>query len=370
MNQAVHIVDSLALGGAQRVLKTYFESEKINRNVHLLALREVDDPVIIDHRNVKVSKGRGRYSLRPLKDITRLIKSEDITIVHCHLFRAQIFGLLIKIGSHQKCRLIFHEHGRVVGRETESFIEAVLFRWFLRMSRNLVVWYACNSEFSRTCLVNVVPERESSMGVLMNPIARYSKNGVHAIRHGARRKFSVPRNSFVIGFAGRLIETKGWVDFLDAIHFLHENANIFFLIAGIGPDFHSVLRRIEELGLFESGRLLGHVHDMNEFFSSLDCFVMPSKWESHGISHLEAQQCGVPIIVTDVPGLSDTVKREENALFFTPGDYMELADRIRLLSHNPRERKRLASEGEINSRRFLVENYSRSLAQIEQSVLK
>ena len=59
MNQAVHIVDSLALGGAQRVLKTYFESEKNNRNVHLLALREVDDPVTIDHRNVKVSKGRG-----------------------------------------------------------------------------------------------------------------------------------------------------------------------------------------------------------------------------------------------------------------------------------------------------------------------
>ncbi len=96
MNQVVHIVDSLTIGGAQRVLKTYFESEKNSRNVHLLSLREVDDPVAIDHRNVKVSKGRGRYSLRPLKDIARLTKREDITILHCHLFRAQIFGLLIK----------------------------------------------------------------------------------------------------------------------------------------------------------------------------------------------------------------------------------------------------------------------------------
>ena len=268
MTQAAHIVDSLALGGAQRVLKTYFESESNNRNVHLLSLREVDDPVTIDHRNVKVSKGRGRYSLRPLKDIPRLIKSEDIAIVHCHLFRAQIFGLLIKIGSRHRCRLIFHEHGRVVGKEYESYLEHVLFRVFLFVSQRWVDQYICNSKLTKECLVKLVSPKRPAV-IVYNPII-LKREVSDSERTLIRGKMGIPKNRFVVGFAGRLIRTKGWRDFLEAVSIVSQNTDISFLIAGIGPDLDEVQDVVTRLGLDERGQVMGHVHDMTNYFASLD----------------------------------------------------------------------------------------------------
>ena len=156
MSQALHLIDSLTLGGAQRVLKTYFESDQNNQSLHLFSLRDVDTPVIIDHQNVTVVKSRGKYSLKPLLDVFKLVKSEEIAYVHCHLFRAQIFGLLVKIGVRRRFRLIFHEHGRVVGREYESNLERVAFRIFISISHRWVDQYICNSKLTKDCLTPLI----------------------------------------------------------------------------------------------------------------------------------------------------------------------------------------------------------------------
>ena len=364
MNQAVHIVDSLALGGAQRVLKTYFESERTNRYVHLLSLREVDDPVTIDHQNVKVSKGRGRYSLRPLKDILRLTKSEDITIVHCHLFRAQIFGLLIKVGSRQKCRLIFHEHGRVVGKEYESYLEHVFFRVFLFVSQRWVDQYICNSKLTKECLVRLVSPKRPAI-IVYNPIIL--KKGVsESERVLIREKIGIPKNRFVVGFAGRLIRTKGWHHFLEAVSIVSKNSDISFLIAGIGPDLDEVKDVVTRLGLDERGQVMGHVHDMTNYFAALDCFVMPSLWESHGIAHLEAQAARVPIIVSDIRGLEDTVWPGVDAMLCSPGNSLSIAESIIRLKDNAELRDSLIVHGLTNIERFSLSGYKKCIHTVEK----
>jgi|APSaa5957512535_1039671.scaffolds.fasta_scaffold21661_2 L-malate glycosyltransferase len=366
MNQAVHIVDSLALGGAQRVLKTYFESEKNNRNAHLLSLREVDDPVTIDHRNVKVSKGRGRYSLRPIKDIARLTKGEDITIVHCHLFRAQIFGLLIKIGSRHRCRLIFHEHGRVVGKESESYLEHVLFRVFLFVSQRWVDQYICNSKLTKECLVNLVSPKRPAV-IVYNPII-LKREVPESERDLIREKMGIPKHRFVVGFAGRLIRTKGWRDFLEAVSIVSKNADISFLIAGVGPDLDEAKDIINRLGLDERGQVMGHVHDMTNYFAALDCFVMPSLWESHGIAHLEAQAARVPIIVSDIRGLRKTVRPGVDAMLCSPGDSLSIAESIIRLKENAELRDSLVVHGLTNVERFSLSGYKKRIHNVEREL--
>ena len=364
MNQTVHIVDSLALGGAQRVLKTYFESEKNNRNVHLLSLREVDDPVTIDHQNVKVSKARGKYSFSPLKDILRLIKGQEITIVHCHLFRAQIFGFLIKIGSRQKCRLIFHEHGRVVGKEYESYLEHVFFRTFLFVSQKWVDQYVCNSKLTKECLMKLVSPRRLIV-IVPNPII--PKKEVHeSARVLVRAKMGIPENKFVVGFAGRLIRTKGWRQFLEAVSIVSQNRECFFLIAGIGPDLDEVKGVINRLDLDECGRVIGHVHDMTNYFASIDCFVMPSLWESHGIAHLEAQAARVPIIISDIQGLRKTVRPGVDAMLCSPGNSLSIAESIIRLKENVELRESLVGHGLTNVERFSLSGYKKCIHNLER----
>jgi len=367
MNQVVHIVDSLALGGAQRVLKTYFESEKNNRNVHLLSLREVDSPVTIDHQNVKVSKATGRYSLRPLKDILRLVKGQDVTIVHCHLFRAQIFGFLIKIGVRQKCRLIFHEHGRVVGKEYESYLEHALFRVFLFFSQRCVGQYICNSKLTKECLVRVVSPRRPVI-IVHNPI-NLGREVPESERAYVRERLGILKNRFVVGFAGRLIRTKGWRQFLEGVSIVSQNRDISFLIAGIGPDLDEVKGVINRLGLAERGQVMGHVHDMTNYFKSLDCFVMPSLWESHGIAHLEAQAAHVPIVVSDIRGLRETVRPGVDAMLCLPGSGLSIADSIIRLKENPELRDSLVIQGLKNVERFSLTEYKKCIHSVERAVL-
>ena len=364
MNQTVHLVDSLALGGAQRILKTYFESEKNNKNVHLLALREVDDPVTLDHENVKISKVRGKYSLRPLQDILTLVKSHEITVVHCHLFRAQIFGFLIKIYAHRKCRLIFHEHGRVVGKEYESYLEHVFFRTFIFVSQRWVDHYICNSKFTKECLIKLVSPRRA-ITIAHNPIIKREEIPENE-RALVRTKMALPESKFVVGFAGRLIRTKGWDQFLEAINIVAQERDIFFLIAGIGPDFDQVKSLINSLDLDECGRMLGHVHNMTDYFNSLDCFVMPSLWESHGISHLEAQAARVPIIISDIQGLRNTVQPGKDSMLCSPGNSLSIAESIIKLEKSAELRSSLVLHGLTNVEKFSLSGYKKNIQRAER----
>lgn len=116
----LHLVDSLGLGGTQTILKDYFESRSGDRTVHLYALRKVPRQTVIAHSNVQVNSSASRFSIAPLFHLRRLVRERGIGILHCHLFRAQVFGFLLKALFFPRITLVFHEHGRAVGREGES----------------------------------------------------------------------------------------------------------------------------------------------------------------------------------------------------------------------------------------------------------
>jgi len=57
-------------------------------------------------------------------------------------------------------------------------------------------------------------------------------------------------------------------------------------------------------------------------------------WDSHTMSAVEMAACGLPVIVSDVPGLREAVS-DESGLRFPPGDAEALADRIEFLLDHP-----------------------------------
>jgi glycosyltransferase involved in cell wall biosynthesis len=176
-----------------------------------------------------------------------------------------------------------------------------------------------------------------------------------------RREYSIPEGAFVVGFASRLVERKGWGDFLDAVALLAPKLSVFYLVAGDGEDRDKAEARIRKLGLAGQGRMLGHIDWMRHFYDCLDCFVMPSHWEPHGLSHLEAQAFGVPVVVSSVPGLASTVGDERDALLFRAADAQALADCIRRLATDAALRDRLIEGGRANSARYTMTAFTASL---------
>lgn len=71
------------------------------------------------------------------------------------------------------------------------------------------------------------------------------------------------------------------------------------------------------------------------FYNAAEVVIMPSQYESFGITALEAMACGVPVITTDTTGISDIYDRKHRLLITSAGNPNLLAEKINsLLSHN------------------------------------
>jgi glycosyltransferase involved in cell wall biosynthesis len=366
--KVLHLVDSLGLGGTQAILRDYFGGRPTDRGVHLYGLRTVSRQMHIDHPNVAVNASPLRFSIMPLFDLRRIVRREGIGVLHCHLFRSQVFGYLLKRLFFPDIVLVFHEHGRVVGREGESGFEALMFRWFLRLAWPHVDRFICISDHTCSRLLKLIPGARPTTIVVSNPIPVYPQEGVTFDRDALRRDHGIPVDAFVVGFAARLIERKGWKDFLDAVALVSKRMPVHFLLAGDGEDRARAEAHIAAIGLADRGRMLGHIDWMEPFYECLDCFVMPSHWEPHGLAHLEAQGFGVPTVVARVPGLESTVHDGVDSLLFESGNVEALAACIERVAGDAALRLRLAAGGRANSARYTMEAFASTLDTIYASL--
>ena len=111
-----------------------------------------------------------------------------------------------------------------------------------------------------------------------------------------------------------------------------------------------------ELGVAERVRFLGPVDDVSSVFAASDLFAMPSKYEGFPIAVLEALACGVPALLSDVPGLRDFRELYPGLAYADPTPESIAAALDRLL-RVPADEIRAAAEGyaDITLRRFGLE---------------
>jgi glycosyltransferase involved in cell wall biosynthesis len=369
----LHIVDSLDLGGTQTVLRNLFESQTENQSIFLLALRETDRQIRIHHPNVQVFPSPSRFSLRPIKYILNLVKIHQIQILHCHLFRSEVFGYLAaRLLRGHNIKLVFHDHGSAVAMESGRKFERFAFRFFQFLAAPRVDLHIVISQFVQKSLVALTFQRVRNSVVLYNPIQKIGDWEHIRPQHKAqlRESWSIPQGSFVLGIASRITQRKGWRDFLVAITLLMKEFPLFYLVAGDGPEFGCLQSEIVSQNLSKRGRVLGYVENLADFYSVLDCFVMPSLWEPAGLSHLEAQYFAVPVVACNVPGLNETVQDSTNCLLCRPNDPEDMADKIRLLLTRLDLRARIGCAAKQNARRYMIENYIQQLEALYSLLLR
>jgi len=89
------------------------------------------------------------------------------------------------------------------------------------------------------------------------------------------------------------------------------------------------------------------------YYSASDIFVIPSYYEPFGMTVLEAMRCGVPIIASNVGGLSYVIQNRKTGIFFPPKNYRILAEKIIQLFKNKKLRNKLIKNAEV----IVKENY-------------
>ena len=348
--KVLHIIDHLGLGGAQTTVKTLFEAQFENDKIFLFALRKVKPEILVQHSSVFFNHSNSRYSFSPLFKLADLIRKEEIEVLHCHLPRSQVFGYLLKVFLFPDIKLIFQEQGDIF----ENTILAFLFRLF---QKKVNVFIAC-SNITQVKLIERAGIDQGKMVVLYNCIDlnKFDNKSVVSERKRQRAKLDISESDFVVGFAARIIRRKGWEEFIDAAGQMKSKYPVKFIIAGEGDERKQMEAYIRNQNLEGMVIVMGYVSDMVGFYSMLDLFVIPSHWEPMGLTEVEAQAMGIPIICSNVPGLNEIIMDKYNGLLCQPQHPGDLSSKIMALVENALLRNELIRNG-LNS----VKQYSQVL---------
>lgn len=124
------------------------------------------------------------------------------------------------------------------------------------------------------------------------------------------------------------------------------------LAGAMGWQMAGLPREIEQLGLGEAVRLLGHVPDADlpALYSLADLFVYPSLYEGFGLPALEAMACGAPVLSSNGSALAEVCG--EAACLIDPHDQEALGESMAGLLRDPERRADLRDRGLARARDF------------------
>ena len=152
-------------------------------------------------------------------------------------------------------------------------------------------------------------------------------------------------DQIVIGVKARLVKKKGVEILLQALARLKRNGIKFkTLIAGDGPEMHTLKRHVTQMGLKSHVEFLGWVHDKKGFFEQIDILCIPSIHEPFGIVVLEGMLHSKPIICSMSEGPSEILSDEADSLLFPVGANKELSEQLTKLIEDDELRNRISQQ--------------------------
>ena len=178
----------------------------------------------------------------------------------------------------------------------------------------------------------------------------------NCVDHTRYRPLGGSRSSTpLVGYFGRLKKYKSVDHLLDAFRIVmdqHPDAQL--VVIGDGDYRPALERRARDLGLSEAVRFTGYVDEEEKVRLLCDVWflVNTSAKEGWGLTVIEANACGTPVIASDVPGLRDAVRDGETGILYPYGDVNVLAEKISLLLRDAGTREGLGREAHEWSRSF------------------
>jgi glycosyltransferase involved in cell wall biosynthesis len=322
--KVVHIINSLASGGAEKLLLDtlpIYKSKGIE--VDLLVLNGTTSPFM----KALKEKGCSIYSLglnseyNPIQIFKLIPFLKKYNIAHVHLFPSQYWVVLAKLLSFSKIKLIYTEHS-TSSRRTRSRLFKYIDPFFYRQYDTII----CISE--KVC--DVVKEHtglpSSKIEILHNGVSleKFKNSGTKDLQEFFPNSDS---NIKTLIQVASFKEPKDQMTLIKALHYLSEDVKLVLVGEGKLQEECKVLAHtlnVEKRVLF-----LGLRMDVSQLLKTADVVVLSSKYEGLSLSSIEGMASGKPFIASDVPGLQEIVGGA--GVLFKQGDARDLANKIERL---------------------------------------
>lgn len=184
------------------------------------------------------------------------------------------------------------------------------------------------------------------------------------VREQKRQQWDI-KSRLVIGIIARLSEVKGIDILLNSMPMvIKQYPFVLLMIVGAGPVQQQLQDQVKDLKLQRNVRFEGIVNQTANLLPVFDIFIMPSRKEGLGLSVIEAQACGLPVIASRAGGLVDLIEDGQTGFFVPPQDSQALGQKIIQVLQNPV----LARQVGLTAREHVVKHFS--LEQMAQETEK
>lgn len=220
--------------------------------------------------------------------VSEVLKERKIDLIHCHYsYPAGVVARLVK--KRYRIPYVITEHTKI-STTFRSVFHKKLSLWAMRGAfRVIAVSNSLKREILDTGIKNtdVVP---------------------NVIDTGRFSQASLSSSTFTIGFLGNLKNNNKGLDLL-----IEACAGLKFdfrlKIGGEGKLIGMYRESVNNMDIDDKAVFTGNVNptEIDAFYSGINLFVLPSRYETFGVVLVEAMSCGIPVIAAKCGGPEDIV---------------------------------------------------------------
>jgi len=276
--------------------------------------------------------------------LLKTAKKYDIIISNSRYYSKFLLLFFILKIIHSKKIILFHHHFNFL---TECGTKQKLHRWFelsfLKQASQIVI----PSPYVKELMEKLLPEKK----ITYIPLAFKTDN---------ETSLSTLKNENKLLFVGTIEPRKGIIFLLQALHLLKQQ-NIDFFCSVVGavtdePYYQTLFAYIDNNSLAENVQFLGRISDaeLNNLYTTSDCFVFPSLHEGFGMVLIEAMSHGLPVVAFDNSAIPYTIKNDENGLLIEDKNIVKFGEAIKNVLENEKLRMKLGK----NAHKTYLNSYS------------
>lgn len=292
-------------------------------------------------------------------EIYKVIKKEDVDIVHVHGLFSIPGGIAAKLSSR---KLVWH----LLGSVYPKWLIKLLMPFVEKISDHMIFIAHGLCEYYLGSKMNKLSHKYSIIyeGV---DTKKFHQANVDAINvEKLKKEFGITNNP-IIGCIGNINPAKGYEYLVRAAYLLNkENIEAKFILVGADLDtqkkyYLMIKKLLLDLGMEGKIILSGERNDILDFLYVFDIFVLPSVAEGTPMVILEAMSMQKPIIATNVGAISEQIINKYNGILIESKNPKLLCKSIKYLILNHEKRNSLGK----NARKIVENKFS-----IEKNVEK
>jgi glycosyltransferase involved in cell wall biosynthesis len=384
--ELLHVIETLGSGGAERLLHTnltYLDRARFRSSV--VALRAEGDHwrapiealgVAVENLGVRTRRDLPGATFR----LRKLIARRGVTLLHTHLWEANVVGRLagrlsgvpvissIHNPDYEPAAWRAGRHGHGAKRLFFLALDRATAR--IGCTRMIAVSESVRTSghaYLRFPLERIdVVENPIDLDELRRPPARD--------RNAILRELGLPADALLMLSVARLSPQKGLHHAIDALARILESHPRAHLLSVGALDhavwFDALKRRSEERGVAAHVHFLGPRRDVADWLRACDVFVFPSLFEGLGLALIEAMAAGVACVASAVGPVTGIVRDGVDGLLVPAGDEVALAKALLKVIDDPPRRASLGrAAADAAARRFDPRSGARRLEEVYERVL-